>query len=200
MDPLAANELKLCVAGATDQDFCGPDAFDAGKELGKQIVEHQGILLSGATAGFPTWAAMGAREANGHAIGFSPASTEKEHIDIYQLPTEYFNHIVYTGMGASGTNIILTRSSDAVFIGCGRIGTINEFTIAYEEQKPIGILEGSWNTDEIIAGIIENANLETDKIVKDSDPKALVEKVIELVKKDKAAKQKIAPSAQSHGA
>ena len=37
----------------------------------------------------------------------------------------------------------MTRTSDAIFLGCGRIGTIHEFTIAFEDNKPIGILEGS---------------------------------------------------------
>ncbi|HBC43990.1 MAG TPA: hypothetical protein DCZ54_00330 [Candidatus Vogelbacteria bacterium] len=80
---------------------------------------------------------------------------------------------------------MLTRSSDAVLIGCGRIGTINEFTIAFEDGKPVGILEGEWETDEVIKNIIEKGRRDNPKVVYDSDPKKLVEKVLELVKKDK---------------
>jgi hypothetical protein len=94
--------------------------------------------------------------------------------------------IVYTGFGYPGRDLILTRSSDAVLFGCGRIGTIHEFTIAFEDQKPIGILEsGGWETDEVLKNILENGHRPNDRIVFDSDPKALVEKVIELVNKDK---------------
>src|SRR3989344_1595609 len=101
------------------------------------------------------------------------------------LPLEYLDLIIYTGFGYSGRNLLLTRSSDAVLIGCGRIGTINEFTIAFEDGKPVGILEGEWETDEVIKTIIEKGHRGNPKVVYDSNPKKLVEKVLELVKKDK---------------
>jgi uncharacterized protein (TIGR00725 family) len=94
--------------------------------------------------------------------------------------------IIYTGFGFSGRNLMLTRSADAVIFGCGRIGTINEFTIAYEDGKPIGVLEGDWSADETIKLIIERGNRPTNNIVFDKDPKKLVEKVIELVTRGKA--------------
>ena len=56
---------------------------------------------------------------------------------------EYLDIIIYTGAGYSGRDLLMTRTSDAIFLGCGRIGTIHEFTIAFEDNKPIGILEGS---------------------------------------------------------
>jgi len=142
------------------------------------------MLITGATTGFPAWSTMGAKDEGGLSIGFSPASTEEEHVNAYRLPTEYLDLIVYTGFGYSGRNLILTRSSDAVFIGCGRIGTINEFTIAYEDQKPIGILRGTWETDEVIEEIIAKGYRKNDKIIFDDDPKRLVTSVLALVDKD----------------
>ena len=65
------------------------------------------------------------------------------------------------------------------------MGTINEFTIAFEDNKPIGILEGLWKTDELIKEIIAESHRGPGKIVYDSDPKILVEKVLDLVKKEK---------------
>ena len=177
--------MKLCVSGAAETGHCGIDAYDKGISLGREIAKHNAILITGATTGFPLWSAMGAKEAGGFSLRFSPASTEKEHIETYNLPIEYMDVIVYTGFGYPGRDLILTRSSDAIFFGCGRIGTIHEFTIAFEDKKPIGILEADWQTDEILKCIIENGHRPNDKIVFDSDPKALVEKVIELVKKDK---------------
>lgn len=178
-------QLKLCVSGAAETGHCGVDAYDKGIALGKQIAARNAILVNGATTGFPLWAAMGAKEAGGFVLGFSPASTEKEHIELYNLPIEYQDVIVYTGFGYPGRDLILTRSSDAIFFGCGRIGTIHEFTIAFEDKKPIGILEAQWETDEVIKSILENGHRPNDRIVFDTDPKALVERVIELVQKDK---------------
>lgn len=186
MDPKNTHlQVKLCVSGAAETGHCGIDAYDKGVELGRQIAKHGAIVLTGATTGFPLWSAMGAKEAGGFSLGFSPASTEKEHVEIYNLPVEYMDVIVYTGFGYPGRDLILTRASDAVFFGCGRIGTIHEFTIAFEDKKPIGILEADWETDEILKGIIENAHRPNDRIIFDNDPKALVERVIEMVNKDK---------------
>lgn len=178
-------QLKLCVSGAAETGHCGLDAFEEGKELGREIVRQGGILITGATTGFPFWAATGAKEEGGISIGFSPASTEEEHLQFYRLPIDYMDVMVYTGFGYSGRNLILTRSADAVFIGCGRIGTVNEFTVAYEDGKPIGILEGSWETDDVIRHLIKASNRINDKIIFDSNPKTLVEKVIEKTLIDK---------------
>jgi len=184
-------KLKLCVSGAAETGHCGLGAFEKGKELGREIARQGGILTTGATTGFPFWSATGAKEEGGISIGFSPASTEEEHLQFYKLPLDYMDVMVYTGFGYSGRNLILTRSADAVFIGCGRIGTINEFTVAYEDGKPIGILEGDWETDEVLKYIMKASNRVNDKIIFDSDPKRLVEKVIAKVLLDKASRGRV---------
>ncbi len=186
MDPKHLHlQLKMGVSGAAETGHCGIDAYDKGIELGRQIAKHQGVLINGATSGFPLWAAMGAKEVGGTVIGFSPASSEKEHVERFNLPMEYMDVIVYTGFGFPGRDLIFSRSVDAMFFGCGRIGTIHEFTVAFEDKKPIGILEADWETDEVLKNIIENGHRPNDKIVFDTDIKALVERVIELVKQDK---------------
>jgi uncharacterized protein (TIGR00725 family) len=177
--------LKFCVSGAAETGHCGIDAYDKGIALGREIAKQGAVLVEGATTGFPLWSAMGAKAAGGYTIGFSPANSEKEHIEAYNLPVEYLDLIIYTGFGYPCRDLILTRSADAVFFGCGRIGTIHEFTIAFEDRKPIGILEADWETDEIIKSILAAGHRPNDRIIFDSDPKALVERIIELVNKDK---------------
>lgn len=178
-------KFKICVSGAAETEHCGAGAMDTAMELGREIVRHKAILVNGATTGFPLWTARGAKEEGGIVIGVSPAATEKEHIQGYNLPVEYADMIIYTGFGYSGRNLLLTRSADAVIVGCGRMGTLNEFTIAFEDDKPIGVLVGEWGTDELIKKIVEESRRGPGKIIYDSDPKILVEKVLELVRKEK---------------
>ncbi len=186
MDPHNEHlKLKFGISGAAETGHCGIDAYDKGLELGREIARQGAVLVNGATTGFPLWGAMGAKEAGGFTVGFSPANTEKEHIEAYNLPVEYMDMIVYTGFGFPGRDLIFTRSCDAVFFGCGRIGTIHEFTIAFEDQKPMGILEADWEIDEVIKNILEKGHRPNDLILFDSDPKALVQRVKELVEKDK---------------
>ena len=183
--PSGYGVIKICVSGAAETGYCGLDAFDKAKEIGREIARQGGIITTGATTGFPLYAAMGAKDECGFSIGFSPAATEREHLEVYKLPLEYMDVIVYTGFGYSGRDLLLVRSSDAVVIGCGRIGTLNEFSVAFEDKRPIGILEGSWETDEILQRIMESAHRPNNKVIRDSDPKALVERLIEMVIKDK---------------
>ena len=189
LDPFKTQQgrPKICVSGAAEAGLCGIDAYDKAKELGREIIRQGGIILTGATTGFPLWAAMGAKEVGGISIGLSPAGNKKEHVENYKLPTDYFDLIIYTGFGYPGRDLLLTRSSDAILIGCGRVGTIHEFTIAFEDDKPIGILEGSWATDAVIKDILEHANRPNHKIVFNSDPKTLVASVVALIKQDEAA-------------
>ena len=178
-------KIKICVSGAAETGHCGIDALEVGKEVGREIARQGAVLVTGATTGFPLWSAMGAKEAGGISMGISPAQTEQEHVDKYKLPLEYMDLIMYTGSGYSGRNLQLTRTSDAVIVGCGRIGTLNEFTIAFEDDKPIGILEGGWETDELIKRILNESHRGNGKVIFEKDPKKLVEKIIELVNKDK---------------
>lgn len=180
-------QIKIAVSGAAETGHCGIDAYDKGIALGAEVAKQGAILVSGATTGFPMWSAMGAKQAGGFSLGFSPANTEREHVEVFKLPLEYMDVIVYTGFGFPGRDLIMTRSSDAVLFGCGRIGTIHEFTIAFEDRKPIGILEADWETDEVFKSILDNGHRPSEKILFDTDPKALVERIIELVKKDKEA-------------
>ncbi len=127
--------------------------------------------------------AMGAKDEDGISVGLSPASSEKEHLEQYKLPVDYMDLIIYTGAGFPGRDLLMTRTSDAIFIGAGRIGTIHEFTIAFEDKKPIGILQGEWHTDELIKEMVAESHRAGDNpyIVYDSDPKRLVEKVLDIV-------------------
>ncbi len=183
-----AYKYKICVSGAAETNHCGADAFASAEELGREIVRHNAVLVDGATTGFPFWAAKGAKQEGGIVIGLSPAATEKEHIHGYQLPTEYHDMIIYTGFNYSGRNLLLVRASDAVIFGCGRMGTINEFTITFEDKKPIGILQGEWETDELFKELIEKSHRAEEmkgKVVFDSDPKRLLDKLVEIIKKEK---------------
>ncbi|MEK7585971.1 MAG: hypothetical protein AAB477_01910 [Patescibacteria group bacterium] len=178
-------KLKIGVCGAAETTTCGVNALEQAKNLGREVVRQGGVLVTGATSGFPLWTAMGAKEEKGVSIGISPAANEKEHIETYRLPVDYMDLIIYTGFGYAGRDLLFTRSCDAVILGCGRIGTIHEFTIAFEDGKPIGVLEGDWNTSDTIKEIIDRSNRPNDQIIFDKDPKVLVKKIIEMASKNK---------------
>lgn len=178
-------QFKICVSGAAETGHCGPNAMEEGKELGRQIVKQGGVLVTGATTGFPLWAAIGAKEAGGYSVGLSPATSEREHVETYGLPLDYLDLIIYTGFGYSGRNLMLTRCSDAVLVGCGRVGTINEFSIAFEDGKLLGVLDGDWPTGQVIRDIMDKGNRHSDRVIFEKEPAKLVAHVIEILQKEK---------------
>lgn len=80
--------------------------------------------------------------------------------------------------------MLFIRSTDAVIFICGRIGTLNEFTIAFEDKKPIGVLLGTGGMTGEVDHLLTVARRGRAKIILESDPKKLVEEIIELAKKD----------------
>ena len=170
-------QIKIGVSGAAETGHCGIDAYDKGLELGREIARHKAVLVTGATTGFPLWATVGFKEVGGFSVGFSPANTEKEHIEHYNLPIENMDVIVYTGFGFPGRDLLFSRSADDMLFGCGRIGTIHEFTIAFEDKKPIGVLEAGWETDKVIKDILANGHRPNDHIIFDTDPRAILDRI-----------------------
>ncbi|MDD5433227.1 MAG: hypothetical protein PHE77_01015 [Candidatus Pacebacteria bacterium] len=183
-DLFAEPRYKICVSGAADLDICCPNIKDLAMEVGREIVRQNCILLTGATTGVPYYSAKGAKEIGGISIGFSPAGSKKEHIKRYNLPADHFDLIVYTGFDYVGRNLILTKSADAAIIICGRTGTLNEFTIAFETRTPIGVLQGSGGTADIIQPVLAKGYRPKTKIVYDTDPVKLVQRVIQILNRE----------------
>lgn len=177
-------KIKLSVYGArhTDQHKSF-DALEKAQLLGELIAKHDCILTVPASTGFPFWVAKGASSKNGMVTGFSPAANESEHINVYDLPTKYIDMMIYSGFGYAGSDLLLARSSDAIIFGYGGVETIHEFWVAFQENKPIGILKGDWDTDEVLYSILkDNEEFDHSRVVFDEDPNRLIEKLIKMAK------------------
>jgi len=146
-------KYKICVSGAAESSHCSPETLALAEEIGREIVRQNCVLVTGATSGVPYWAAKGAKGEGGISIGLSPAASEISHIKTYKLPTDYFDLIVYTGFDYSGRNLLLIRSADAIITICGRMGTLNEFTIAFEDRKPQGVVIGTGGAAQLLAWV-----------------------------------------------
>jgi uncharacterized protein (TIGR00725 family) len=177
-------KYKICVSGSAETQHCPPGTIEKAMEIGRLIAEHGMVLVTGATTGIPYYAAKGAKSAGGIVIGLSPAVSKAAHIRTYHLPIDYHDLIIYTGFDYSGRNLLLTRSADAVITIYGRVGTLNEFTIAFEDKKPQGILTGTGGESDELKHILEIAHRGMGKTIFDPNPKSLIEKVVARIKKD----------------
>ena len=184
----SSQKIKICVYGSPHTDIGrSMQALELAQELGSCIANHNCTVTVPATDGFPQWAAKGAHNDGGMVIGFSPAANEADHMTMYNLPTDNMDTIVYSGFGYAGSDLLLSRSSDAVIVGYGGIETIHELWVAFQEGKPIGILQGDWSTDEILHDFLkDNEDFDHSKIVFGADPKELAKEIIKRAKDNKA--------------
>ena len=84
---------QICVSGAASGETVTA-SHQLAYDLGKAIADAGKTLLTGATVGLPHYAAQGfvsVKGSKGISIGFSPASSFREHVATYKLPTKEFN-------------------------------------------------------------------------------------------------------------
>ena len=154
---------------------------DLAESLGAALAERECILVTGATTGIPAIVARAFRSCGGFALGISPAENHREHLERYGLPDDGADVIVYTGFGYKGRNVINVRSADIVVIFGGATGTLNEFTIAYDEGKIIGVLEGSGGIADHIRQVIESCKKDCPGVVLfDNEPAKLIRLCLEV--------------------
>lgn len=175
---------KICVSGAAETGLCADGCFEKAVILGKEIARRGLVLVTGATTGVPYWVAKAVKEEGGVVIGFSPAVSKRAHLNTYHLPLDYHDVVMYTGFHYSGRNLLLMRSADAIITICGRIGTLNEFTIGFEDQKPIGVLEGTGGVADHLRTIVEESHRGPGNVVFSKDPIELLDEVIRLIEID----------------
>lgn len=178
---------QICVSGAASGATVEA-SHQLAYDLGKAIAESGKTLTTGATIGLPWFAAKGAysvENRKGVSIGFSPASSFREHVTVYKLPTVEFDYINFTGMAYVGRNVHLVRSSDAVITVGGRMGSLHEFVTAIESKKIIGVLLGSGGLADFIPTLIKQIEIPSDShpIIYDTNPARLVKKVVEALDK-----------------
>ena len=178
---------QICVSGAAAGETV-VSAHEQAYALGAEIAKQNKTLLTGATVGLPHSAAQGfksVKATRGYSIGFSPASSFREHVATYRLPTEEFDYINFTGMEYVGRDVHLVRSADAVITVGGRMGSLHELATALESRKVCGVLLGSGGLADYAATLLKHVEAPGGKdVIFDTDPKRLVAKVVaELDKK-----------------
>ncbi|MDX6530558.1 MAG: hypothetical protein QOH41_2848 [Blastocatellia bacterium] len=147
--------------------------------LGKAIASRDVILLSGATTGLIYETGKAASDAGALHVGISPAADEREHVERYQLPLDACAAIIYTGFGLKGRNVVLVRSCDVVLIMAGSIGSLNEFTIAYDEGKVIGCLTGTGGVADEVESLVRTFQKQTKaRVLYDDDPAMLIDRCL----------------------
>ena len=155
------------------------DILTKAREVGRLIAENNCVVLTGGCQGIPYEAIKGAKEAGGETVGISPWKDLEEHTS-HEFPIKGFDEISYTGLGKKGRNLVSIDRADAVIAISGRVGTLNELTIAYDEFTPIGVLDVPGFAMEFYK-LTKNCEKEGAPIIVEKEPQALVKGLIKIL-------------------
>ncbi len=171
-----AMKIKIGVMGSAEENSPA-EVREKAIELGHAIAARDPILLTGATTGLVYLAGKAAHEGGALHVGISPAHDKSEHVELYSLPTDACDAIIYTGFGLKGRNVVLVRSCDVVLFVAGSMGSLNEFTIAYDEGKIVGCLTGTGGVADEISSLVETIQKPTKaRVFYDNDPARLLDR------------------------
>ncbi|MDQ2976702.1 MAG: hypothetical protein M3R69_15000 [Acidobacteriota bacterium] len=172
-------KIKIGVMGSA-RDTLPLDGKEAlakkATHLAQAIAGRDLLLLTGATTGIVYVVGKAAHDAGLFHVGISPASSSREHVKQYKLPLDACDLIMYTGFGLKGRNVVLVRSCDIVLFIAGAMGSLNEFTIAHDEDKVIGCLTGTGGVADETRYLLEKFSKATRvRVFQNDDPDKLVD-------------------------
>ena len=173
-------KVKLGVMGSAASESArletGNTLVEKAERLAEAIAAKDVILLTGATTGIVYVVGKTAHDAGAFHIGISPGSNAAEHTDLYKLPVDACDALVYTGFGLKGRNVVLVRSCDIVLFIAGAMGSLNEFTIAHDEGKIIGCLTGTGGVADESEYLLQRfGKRSTSRVFLNDDPVKLID-------------------------
>lgn len=159
----------------------GRQLVERAERLAQAIAKRDVVLFTGATTGLVYVVGKAAHDAGCFHVGVSPAGNELEHVELYHLPLDACDTIVYTGFGLKGRNVVLVRSCEIVLFVAGAMGSLNEFTIAHDEGKIIGCLTGTGGVADESDFLLQKfgKRATSSRVFTNEDPEKLIEECLQ---------------------
>lgn len=178
--------MKIAIFGSAKGG--SKTAIHKAQEIGKLIAKKGHSIITGACPGLPYEASKAAFKIGGKTIAYSPAKHKKEHTNKFNAPTKHFSILKFIpnkyehrhnkSACYKYRNISSTLHADKAIIIGGGIGTLNEFTIAYDLGMEIGVLTKTNGIADMIKQIVKKTNKVTGaKVYYSSNPETLLKKM-----------------------
>ena len=175
--------IKVGVMGSASTSMATEDLHrvdDLARRLGQKLAAVSCVLITGELDGIPGRVVAAHSQHGGLSVGISPASSAVEHAALYATPPCSSTVVIYSGFGFKGRNVIAVRSADIVLLFSGGIGTLNEFTIAYDEGKIIGLLQGTGGVADLAQTLLDTLPVRATGavVIADPDPEQLLDRCL----------------------
>lgn len=190
-DQPAKNKYKIGIFGSAGGDY--QTHMKLAVRLGEALGDHADsvIVATGASTGLPYAVAKAASDKGCEVWGYAPtfdleelkALNPDDDADIYDkliyLPAD-FPFAGSERIRMSYRSIPLTANCSAGLLVSGLWGTLNEFTNMIDTGKLVGVLAGTGGIADELPGLTGRIHKKGQgRVIFDSDPKALVDKLLE---------------------
>lgn len=168
-------KLQIAVLGSS-KAICTKKAYQYAEKAGELLAQKDCIVLTGGGLGVMEAALKGAKKYGGMTLAIVPWE-DKNRVN------DYADMVVATGIGWSRNSINLNSCDGAIVVG-GGAGTLNEVTYAYMQSKPCVTISTSGGMAKEISDTYFDIR-HTEKIYGCKNAQEAVEKLLELIKKNK---------------
>lgn len=164
-------KMKVAIIGSAIEckDFFH---IEIARKIGRFLGEKKICVLTGASIGLPHIVLMEARKKGSFGIGYYPSKNEDGLLDYDGLSSiQDFDEVKFI-KGFTRRSLDMIEESDLVLVLSGRMGTLSEFAIAFEEGKKIIVFENTLGISKHLKKIVKLTKKKTNSqvyFVKDID-------------------------------
>ncbi|MSR88135.1 MAG: hypothetical protein EXS67_00575 [Candidatus Margulisbacteria bacterium] len=182
--------MNIGIFGSSDP--AETDAFEMARRLGEWIARDGHAVVTGACLGVPFEAVKGVKSQKGMSIGFtavtSPEAHEKEmgtplsHYDRLECIPKDYQYYDRLSVCKKYRNVSSLAFCDVALFISGRWGTLNEFSIAYDMGKVMGVLTGIGKFSSKAESLVRFFNKDSDaRIIYRETPELLYEDIMRIL-------------------
>jgi hypothetical protein len=154
--------------------------------MGEKLANHDINFATGASIGLAHEIIKSGKMHGAKTTGYSPARNSFLHQkQSDNAPIKDFDELYYNEDGFTARSLKFLSSVDAVIMLSGRMGTLSEFTIAFEEGIPIFVLKGFGGISDHIETILSLAKKEKRaNVTLCQNEKEIIDKTIDFLNRN----------------
>ncbi|HLD80781.1 MAG TPA: hypothetical protein VJA40_02155 [archaeon] len=184
--------FKFAVFGSSASDYA-KEQEQLAVELARALVDSDVKILTGGGRGLPGVVAKTVHLMGGHAVAYSPKGTPEGFDGMHDsLERDYFKQVVWLE-GFAVRSLKMIQDCDAAIVINGRMGTLSEYALAFEEGVHLGVLTGSGGAADVLPFLHRKlGNSMQDKKHRvnkanlfESNPRKLVKDLIDCIERRK---------------
>lgn len=166
----------------TTYDPVTDESIEKTRALGMELAARNCIVITGGNGGLMTVVSEAVTKHGGITVGIIAHELEDVRED-HRLYNPYNTIKIKTGQTYTARSPTVVRSSDAVIMVAGGVGTLTELAIAYNLKKPIVVLTGTGLMADKVASTFPDGYLDHRKLTRiffTDDPIGAVEAAIRM--------------------